>query len=324
MTIKEVSRIKALYFDRFGGPEVLQYGILADPKLHDNEILVKMTYIGLNFADIYRRKGTYHIEKRSPYIDGYEGLGMIIAVGKNVTKHRLGEKVFFVDVPFANAELVAVPEDHAITVPNDLDDKIIACVGLQGLTADFLAHDLGKNRPNQTVFIHGISGGVGQILSKILTADGVNVYGVTSTKAKQKVALQQGAKEVFLRNEPWLQNWLEHFDTVYDGVGITLEQSIELLKHRGDLIFYGMAGGNPPRVDLVTLLSQSKSILTGDLWDYLTDYWERIARSRRLFKYLLNGSIQISEPTVFPLKDGVLAHKLLESGNNVGKILLKP
>ncbi len=290
----------------------------------DHDVLVKMAYIGLNFADIYRRKGTYHIEKSTPYIDGYEGLGMIIAVGKKVTKHRLGEKVFFVDVPFANSELVAVPESHAIKVPAELNDKIIACVGLQGLTADFLAHDLGKNRPNQTVFIHGISGGVGQILSQILTADGVNVYGVTSTREKQKVALTQGAKEVFLRNEPWLHDWLERFDTVYDGVGVTLEQSIELLKHKGNLVFYGMAGGNPPKVDLVTLLSQSKSILTGDLWDYLTDYWERIARSKRLFSYFINHQIHISEPTVFPLKDGVLAHKLLESGNNVGKILLKP
>ncbi|MFT8994361.1 zinc-binding dehydrogenase [Lentilactobacillus hilgardii] len=318
--------MKALYFDRFGGPEVLQYGALPDPSLSDNDVLVKMSYIGLNFADIYRRKGTYHIEKRvsSPYIDGYEGLGMVIAVGKKVTKHQLGEKVFFVDVPFANAELVAVPEDHAIEVPSDLDNKVIACAGLQGLTADFLAHDLGRNRPGQNVFIHGISGGVGQILSQMLTADGINVYGVTSTKAKQKIAFDQGAKAVFLRTDPWLQNWLERFDTVYDGVGITLEQSIELLKHRGNLVFFGMAGGNPPRVDLVTLLSQSKSILTGDLWDYLTDYWERIARSKRLFNYFTDEKIKVSEPTVFPLKDGILAHKLLESGNNVGKILLKP
>ncbi len=205
-----------------------------------------------------------------------------------------------------------------------MNDQTVACAGLQGLTADFLAHDLGRNRPNENVFIHGISGGVGQLLSQILTADGVNVFGVTSSESKRQLALKQGAHAVFLRQQPWLQNYLDHFDTVYDGVGVTLEQSIELLKHRGKLVFFGMAGGNPPKVDLVTLLAQSKSILTGDLWDYLTDYWERIARSQRLFKYFSNGQIKMSPPTVFPLKDGALAHKLLESGNSAGKILLQP
>lgn len=283
-----------------------------------------MEYAGLNFADIYRRRGTYHIDKRTPYIDGYEGLGVVIDMGAQVSKHKLGEKVFFVDAPFANAELVAVPEDHAITVPDGLDDQLVASVGLQGLTADFLAHDLGRNHPNDNAFIHGISGGVGQILSQILTADGVNVYGVTSTADKKKIALNQGAKYVFLRKEPWLQAYVGEFDTVYDGVGVTLDQSIELLKHRGNLVFFGMAGGNPPKVDLVTLLSQSKSILTGDLWDYLTDYWERVARSKRLFKYFEAGKIKISQPTIFPLKDGQLAHKFLETGNSAGKILLQP
>lgn len=176
--------MKALYFNEFGDSTVLTYGDLPDPIIHENELLVEMVYIGLNYADIYRRKGTYHIESREPLINGYEGVGRIIQKGTSVSKFQLGETILFVDVPFANAELVAVPEENAIRIPSGIPPKLAASIGLQGLTADFLAHDLGNNVNHSKVFVHGISGGVGQILSQLLTADGLEVYGVTSTEEK--------------------------------------------------------------------------------------------------------------------------------------------
>ncbi|KRN09756.1 zinc-binding dehydrogenase [Liquorilactobacillus mali] len=316
--------MKALYFNDFGDNSVLRYGNIDSPQINADQLLVKTKYIGLNFADIYRRRGTYHIEKHQPYINGYEGLGEVVAVGNHVNTFKLGDKVFFVDVPFANAEYVSVPTENAINVPTNLDYKIIAAVGLQGLTADFLAHDLGKNKPGNNVFIHGISGGVGQILSQMLTSDGMNVYGTTSTPAKQSLALQQGAKKVFLRTAPWDQDYYGKFDTIYDGIGKTLEQSLSLVINKGKVIFYGMSGGNPPKIDPVKLLTQSKSLLTGDLWDYLSNASERENRSQRLFKYLKEGKIKISDPTTFPLSEGQKAYEYLESGKSTGKILLVP
>lgn len=296
--------MKALYFEDFGDSSVLTYGELPTPIIGDDDLLVKITLIGLNYADIYRRKGEYHIEKHLPYINGYEGVGTIIACGSNVEQFRKGDDILFVDVPFANAEQVLVPVENAIKIPARLDKKLVASIGLQGLTADFLAHDLGKNQPGENVFVHGISGGVGQILSQILSADGINVYGATSTVEKQQLALAQGAKKVFLRNSEWEKGYTSFFDTVYDGIGITLADSISLIKNRGKVVFFGMAGGNPPEIDFVRLFSQSKSILTGDLWDYLTSSKEREFRSERLFSYFQDEKIQISEPTIFPLAQG--------------------
>jgi len=148
-------RMKALYFNEFGDSTVLTYGDLPDPIIHENELLVEMVYIGLNYADIYRRKGTYHIESREPLINGYEGVGRIIQKGTSVSKFQLGETILFVDVPFANAELVAVPEENAIRIPSGLPPKLAASIGLQGLTADFLAHDLGNNVNHSKVFVMG-------------------------------------------------------------------------------------------------------------------------------------------------------------------------
>ena len=313
--------MKALYFETFGESEVLQYGELPRPTLKANEVLVKTAYIGLNFADIYRRRGDYHIEPNTPYINGYEASGMIV---ESENQTVLNKKVLFVDCPFANAEFVAVSFEKLIFLPDDIDLKLAASIGLQGLTADFLAHDLGKNQPGDKVFVTGISGGVGQILGQMLLADGCKVDGSASA-AKAQVAQDFGAKCVFnSRSTEWIEAQKAQYDTVYDGVGSTLNQSISLLKNRGSVVFFGMAGGNPPAVDFIDLFSHSKNILSGDLWDFLTSFDERKRRSERLFSYFLEGKIKISEQTIFNLADGKAAHDFLEAGQNIGKVLLEP
>ena len=317
--------MKALYFETFGGSEVLQYGELPRPVINEHEVLVEVEYIGLNFADIYRRRGEYHIEKHTPYINGYEGAGVIVEVGAKVTKQKIGETVLFVDVPLANAEYVAVPSEQAIPLPEGIDSKLAASIGLQGMTADFLAHDLGKNVSGEKVFITGISGGVGQILSQMLVADGIEVYGSASSAEKQALALSHGVKQVYpSREHSWVETIEGQFATAYDGVGSTIQQSLDLIQHRGKVVFFGMAGGDPIKIDPVDLMSESKSILTGDLWDYLTSYEERKVRSERLFNYFSKGQISISEPTVFPLSEGKQAHEFLETGKSIGKVLLQP
>ncbi|WP_430611819.1 zinc-binding dehydrogenase [Enterococcus sp. DIV0876] len=314
----------ALYFNTFGDSNVLQFGTLPDPNIKDNELLIEMDYIGVNFADIYRREGRYTIQSHTPYINGYEGVGRVVAIGKDVTDFKMDARILFVDVPLANASLVAVPAEKAIIIPDEIDSKLAASVGLQGLTADFLVHDLGQSVAGEQVFVHGISGGVGQILSQMLTTDGADVTGITSTAKKRDLAMHQGAKHVYLRKDNWLPTNQGLFDTVYDGIGSTVTDSLALLKNKGKLIFYGMAGGNPPMIDLLPLLMHSKSILTGDLWDYLSSSEERNKRSERLFSYFINHQIKLSEPTIFALSEGKKAHELLASGQSVGKILLKP
>ena len=317
--------MKALYFETFGGSEVLQYGELPRPVINEHEVLVEVEYIGLNFADIYRRRGAYHIEKHTPYINGYEGAGVIVEVGAKVTKQKIGETILFVDVPLANAEYVAVPSEQAIPLPEGIDSKLAASIGLQGMTTDFLAHDLGKNVSGEKVFITGISGGVGQILSQMLVADGIEVCGSASSAEKQALALSHGVKQVYpSREHSWVETIEGQFATAYDGVGSTIQQSLDLIQHRGKVVFFGMAGGDPIKIDPVDLMSESKSILTGDLWDYLTSYEERKVRSERLFNYFSKGQISISEPTVFPLSEGKQAHEFLETGKSIGKVLLKP
>lgn len=159
----------------------------------------------------------------------------------------------------------------------------------------------------------------------MLVADGIEVYGSASSAEKQALALSHGVKQVYpSREHSWVETIEGQFATAYDGVGSTIQQSLDLIQHRGKVVFFGMAGGDPIKIDPVDLMSESKSILTGDLWDYLTSYEERKVRSERLFNYFSKGQISISEPTVFPLSEGKQAHEFLETGKSIGKVLLQP
>lgn len=314
--------MRALFFKQFGGVEQLQYGELPQPQLHADQVLVAMKACGLNFADIYRLRGNYHIEPHTPYINGYEGAGVVAAVGAQVHDYHVGQRVFFADVPLAQAEYVVATPAQLIPLPATLSFKLAASIALQGLTADFLVHDLACDQPGSTVFVHGLTGGVGQILTQMLVADGMHVLGVTGNAAKRQLALEQGARRVFLRDSDWLaQAQQEKITTVYDGVGTTLKTSFKIVRPRGKVIFFGMAAGSPAPIDPLQLLNQSKSLLTGDLWDYLSNRSARLKRSQRLFSYLQTGQIKLAPAQEFPLSAGQAAYTALLQ-THTGKIIL--
>ncbi|HHT7190327.1 TPA: quinone oxidoreductase family protein [Bacillus cereus] len=321
--------MKALCFEQFGNPAVLQYKEIQDPIINPNEILVRTKAIGLNFADIYRRRGDYHLAGNPPYILGYEGAGIVEKVGANVTTINAGDRIAFADVPFANAELVAIPSEKAIPLPDSISFETAASVLLQGLTAHYLTKDSYQIKQGDVALVHAAAGGVGQLLIQMIKLQGGKVIGLTSSNEKAKVATLAGADHVFLYTEAWHTKVFEitngtGVNVVYESVGSTLEESFNATKIGGTVVFYGMAGGNPAPVDPRMLMDTSKTLTGGDLWNVLTSYEERKERSSQLFKWIANGEVTIASPTTFPLQDGARAHELLESRKSTGKILLIP
>ena len=321
--------MKALIFESFGGPDVLRYKEISDPSIKDGEILVRMKAIGLNFADVYRRKGNYHLAGLPPYILGYEGSGIVEQVGDGITNIKIGDRIAFADVPFANAELVAVPIEKAILLPDDISFETASSVLLQGLTAHYLTKDSFEVKSGNSVLVHAAAGGVGQLLVQIAKLLGSQVIGLTSSAIKAEAAYSAGADYVFLYDEPWTKKVKDvtnghGVDVVYESVGSTLAASFETTKIGGTVVFYGMAGGDPALVDPRMLMDTSKTLTGGDLWNVLTSYEERNTRSKQLFNWIAEGKLVLKEPTTFSLKDGAKAHELLESRNSTGKILLIP
>ncbi|PEJ56229.1 MULTISPECIES: quinone oxidoreductase [unclassified Bacillus (in: firmicutes)] len=316
--------MKALVFREFGQSDVLKYEEIQAPNISTDEVLIEMKAVGVNFADIYRRKGNYHLAGDPPYILGYEGSGVITEVGSNITDYKVGDRVAFADVPFANAEYVAAKETHIVPIPDEISFEIAASIMLQGLTAHYLINDSYKIKAGDVALVHAVAGGVGQLLTQMIRLKGGEVIGLTSSTEKRDKALSIGAKEVFLYNEDWVSKVKEKngVDVVYESVGSTIMDSFEATKIHGTVVFYGMAGGDPVHIDPRMLMDTSKTLTGGDLWNVLISKEERLRRSNELFNWISTKQLIVQEPTVFPLKDGKLAHDLLESRKSTGKIIL--
>lgn len=319
--------MKALTFSKFGTSDVLEYIEIPNPTIKDNEVLVKMKAIGLNYADIYRRKGNYHLKGNPPYIAGYEGAGIVVE--SNVSSIKIGDRVAFTDVPFANAELVTVPSVHVIPLHESISFELAASVLLQGLTAHYLANDSYKVKNNDIVLIHAASGGVGQLLTQICKMKGATVIGLSRNEDKLAIIQSNRADYAIPLNDNWTTKVLEitnqkGVDVVFDSVGATLLQSFEVTKECGTVVFYGMSGGDPDPIDPRMLMDSSKTLTGGDLWSYINSHEERISRSSQLFDWIVNGAITVAEPVRFPLSQGKEAHDYLEKGKSSSKILLIP
>jgi len=304
--------VNALFFERFGGPEVLRYGPLPDPRPAGDEVLVRTGAIGLNFADVYRRRGNYHLAGAPPYVAGYEAAGSIVDTG---------ERVAFADSSFANAELVAVPREKLIPLPADISDETAAALLLQGLTAHFLTHDSHAVRAGERVLVHAAAGGVGLLLVQIAKLLGAYVVGLASSEPKRAAVLEAGADRALSYDE-WQAE--RDFDVVYDAVGSTLAGSLAAARTGGHVVFYGMAGGDPEPVDPRVLMDRSLTLTGGDLWNVLRTGADRVTRADALFEWVRGGRLRVRVAERFPLSRGAEAHRLLESRAAIGKILLVP
>lgn len=330
--------MRALCFDSFGGPEVLALREIPAPRPRPGELLVRMQAIGLNFADVYRRRGNYHLAGQPPYVLGYEGAGVIEEIAAPAVASggrpawRAGDRVAFADVPFANAELVAVPADRAIPLPPSIPFDTAAALLLQGLTAHYLTHDSYRVAPGTLALVHAAAGGVGQLLTQIARLRGARVFGLTSSEPKRRAALAAGADEVALYQSDWQARAAAFagdrhppgLDVAYDSVGTTLGDSFAAVRIGGTVVFYGMAGGDPRPVDPRMLMDTSKTLTGGDLWNVLTSAGERRRRARALWRWVEFGTLRLGSVRRFPLAEGAAAHRLLESRESVGKILLIP
>jgi NADPH:quinone reductase len=320
--------LKALTFHAFGDPSVLRYEDVADPKPGPGQAVVRTHAIGLNFADVYRRRGAYHLAGKPPYIAGYEAAGTIeVADGQG--QFKPGQRVAFADSPYANAELVAVDVDKLIPLPDTISFDTAAALLLQGLTAQYLCRDSHRLAAGETVLVHAAAGGVGLLLVQMAKALDARVLALTSSAEKAQSARAAGADATLLYADDWVAQARQFaggqgVDAVYDSVGSTLMQSLDASRIGGSVVFYGMAGGDPPLLDVRVLMDTSRTVTGGDLWNVLTSADIRRRYAAELFRQVELGQLNIQIAARLPLSRGADAHALLEGRTVSGKVLLIP
>ena len=323
--------MRALTFSRFGGPEVLEWREVPDPALTPGHAVVRTRAIGLNFADVYRRRGAYHLAGQPPYIAGYEAAGVIESIAPGASEDlRPGQRVAFADVPFANAELVQAPVERLVPLPDNVSFETAAASMLQGLTAQYLTADSHPLAAGERAVVHSAAGGVGSLLVQICRVRGAVPLALVSSESKRALALELGAEAAFTYEPGWpdairrLTPDGRGADVAFDAVGRTLMESFAAVRTGGHVVFYGMAGGDPPPVDPRMLMDTSKRLTGGDLWNVLTSGAERRRRSAELFGWIRSGRVKVSIWATFPLSRGAEAHRALEGRGTTGKILLIP
>jgi len=323
--------MRAVFVQKYGGPEVLAVRDVPIPEPGPGELRVKVAAAGVNYIDVYYRTGAY--PSPTPFITGTEGAGVVDAVGGGVSDVKVGDHVAWAMVPGAGyAEQAIVPAARAVPVPARIDDETAGAVLLQGLTAQYLTRSTYPARPGETALVHAAAGGVGLLLTQVLSRRGVRVIATTSTPAKAELAIQAGATNVIRYDEADVAAEVLRLtgsrgvDVVYDGVGkATFEGSIDSLRPRGMFVLYGAASGPVAPVDPALLQSKGSLFFTRPtLAHYAAAREELLERSRELFGWVATGEVSVRVGARYTLDQARQAHEDLESRKTTGKSLIIP
>jgi NADPH2:quinone reductase len=327
--------MKAIQIDRYGGPEVIVRRDLPMRLPGEGEVLVRLAYSGINFMDIHTRQGKYATSQTYPQTLpttlGIEGAGTIEAVGDGVEGFQLGDRVAYCLSWGSYAEFAIVDSWRVVRVPKQLPLELAAASMFHGLTAHYLAYDLGKFGPGVSCLVHAASGGIGQLLVQLGVRMGATVYATTSTEAKAAVARERGAAAVFLYDEGrFVERVLSltggrGIDVIFDAVGKpTFRDSLRVSRSKGLVVSYGSVGGALKDLDPIELGEAGSLFLTRPrLADYLTDAATIRRRASDIFAALLDGSLSIEIAGYYPLDEVERAHEELENRHMVGKPLIK-
>ncbi|KAI5346832.1 hypothetical protein L3X38_014711 [Prunus dulcis] len=241
--------VKAIRVRELGGPEVLKWEDVEVGEPKEGEVRVKNKAIGLNFVDVYFRKGVYKAAT-VPYTPGVEACGVVTAVGPGLTGRQVGDLVAYAGQPMGSyAEEQILPANRIVPVP-PIDPTVAASLLLKGMTAQFLLRSCFKVEPGHTVLVHAAAAGVGSLLCQWAKALGATVIGTVSTKEKAAQAKEDGCHHVIIYKEEDFVARVKEItsdngvEVIYDSVGKdTFEGSLACLKTRGYMVSFGQSSG---------------------------------------------------------------------------------
>jgi NADPH:quinone reductase len=311
--------MKAIQVSAAGPADALRYADVPLPVPKENEALVRIEAIGVNYIDVYHRSGLYTMPM--PFIPGSEAAGVI---------EETGERVAWAMVPGAYAEYAAVPREKLVPLPPEIDARTAAASMLQGMTAHYLVTSTFPLAAGSSALVHAGAGGVGGILVQMAKQRGARVLSTAST-SKLDIVRELGADvvidytsedfgEVILR-----ETEQRGVDVVYDSVGrTTFDRSLDVLATRGMLVLFGQSSGVVPPFEPARFAKKSAFFTRPTLGAYMATRDELLWRARDLFESILSKKVRIRIDRELPLRDAAEAHRLLERRATAGKIVLVP
>ncbi|KAI5067275.1 hypothetical protein GOP47_0017803 [Adiantum capillus-veneris] len=321
---------KAIRVYELGGPEVLRYEDIEVGEPGDGEVRVKNLAIGINFIDVYFRKGVY--KTQLPFIPGVEAAGVVTAVGPGLTGRKVGDRVAYAGKAIGSyTEEQILLAENVVPIPPSIDFITAASIMLKGMTAQFLLRRCFQVQPGHTILVHAAAGGVGSLLCQWGRALGATVIGTVSTEEKAAQALQDGCHYTILyKSENFVDRVKEitngkGVQVVYDSVGKdTIQGSLDCLAYRGYMVIFGQSSGIPDPISLSALQSKSLFLTRPTMMHYIGTRDELLATAGEVFTNVASGILKARVNHTYPLSQAAEAHCDLESRKTSGCIILLP
>jgi NADPH2:quinone reductase len=322
--------VKAAVYYETGGPEVLRYEDVPDPTVAESEILISVEAVSIEGGDTLNRLGGEM--SRVPHVVGYQCAGTVIDVGDQVTAFAVGDRAVTVGADGSHAELRAVPEQFAWSIPQGLSTEEAACVPVPFGTADDCLFEFGHLTSGETVLIHAGAGGVGIAAIQIAKRAGARVLATASSDAKlerlKELGLDEGINYVthdFVAESRRLTDG-KGLDLIIDSVGgVTLQGSINALAYRGRCVTVGDAGRTRAQLLDISGLRGNNQTLSGYFMGaelFLSPRPHELVA--RYLESIANGEYRVIIDKTFPLSDATGAHAYIESRQSFGRVLLIP
>jgi len=320
--------MKAIRISKTGDPSVMEITEVPKPAPRAGEALVQLKTAGVNFIDIYIRKGLYQFGL--PIILGMEGAGVVEEVGEGVREVKPGSRVAYAGHRGSYAEYNVVKASQLIPLPKEVSFEDGAAFPLQGMTAHYLLHEYYRIKPGDSILVHAAAGGVGLLLVQWAKHKGARVIGTVSTEEKAKIARDAGADDVILYTQ---QDFVAETkkltggkgaDYIIDGVGqSTFTKDLEAVRAGGHICVFGSASGPAEPVAPNSLMGRSLTVSGGTLFNYISTREELLTRARSVLKGMREGWLKLRIDKVLPLEQAAEAHRLLEGRQTTGKVVLK-
>jgi NADPH:quinone reductase-like Zn-dependent oxidoreductase len=340
--------MKAAIFREFGGPEVLRYEEVPDPKPRKDQVLVRVKACAMNHLDLWVRKGLPGVNL--PHIPGSDVAGEIVEVGEYVTGLRTGQRVLLAPMHFCghceqcvagrqnlcsdftvlgngvdggDCELIAAGPASVIPLPDNLGFTEAASVPLVFLTAFHMLTGRGSLRPGQTVLILGANSGVGTAAIQIAKLFNATVIATAGDDRKTQKAHALGADYVINHYQQKIGDEARNItnkagvDIVIEHVGVaTWNESLKALKPGGTLVTCGATTGFDAQLNLRFLFSRQLATLGS--------YMGTMGELHEVLKHVFSGRVKPVVDRTFPLAEVRAAHEYLESSQMFGKVVLIP
>lgn len=323
---------KRIQFSTHGGPEVLELVDFEPAEPGPQQVRVRNKAIGLNFIDTYFRSGLYPAPSLPSGL-GTEGAGVVEAVGSEVTRFKVGDRVAYGSGPLgAYSEVHVLPASNLVKLPEAISFEQAAAVMLKGMTVQYLLRQTYAVKAGEIILFHAAAGGVGSLACQWAKALGAKLIGTVSSPEKAARAKELGAwATIDYSSEDVVKRVLELTDgkkcpVVYDGVGQdTWLTSLDCVAHRGLLVSFGNASGAVTGVNLGILAQKGSLYVTRPtLASYANTAENTQAMADELFAMISSGKLEVDISQRYPLSEAAKAQTELSARRTMGSTVLLP